>query len=344
MIYNIISNLDPYAPSSVFGSIHAIFVLAFHGYSCYQGYRDTQLSENMNYVGEFAALGAATCWALTAFLFGFAGARVGAFVINTFRMPVAALLLLLLVYLTGERVIPAGTETTQLLWLSGSAIIGLVVGDYCYFRALLTIGPRLATLLMTTAPIFAVIISWLALSQSLRILGLLGIAVTLCGVGWVILERQPAAANLPRNRKGYGVIMGLLGGLGQAVGLVMTRIGMADNISALNASLIRMIAASVAIWLFAAAIGRAGESIRALKDRRAVAAMTGASVIGPTMGIWLSLLAIEYTKIGIASTLMSVSPIVVIPLAIIIHREHPSFRAVLGTIIAIVGIAMIFAR
>lgn len=298
----------------------------------------------MDYAGELAALGAASCWATTAFIFGFAGARVGAFVINTVRIPLAAVLLFLMVAVTSDRIIPAGTQPEQLLWLSGSAIIGLVIGDYGYFRSLLTLGPRLATLLMTTAPIFAVVISWIVLKQEIAALGLVGVVVTLAGVAWVILERNKGGGKKPSKRLGYGVLMGLLGGLGQAVGLVMTKIGMGNNISALHASFIRMVAASIAIWIFASIIGKAVDNLRALKDLRAAAAMAGATVIGPFFGIWLSLLAIEYTKVGIASTLMSISPILVIPLAILIHGERPSYRAVVGTVVAITGVAMIFLR
>jgi drug/metabolite transporter (DMT)-like permease len=298
----------------------------------------------MDYFGELAAIGAATCWALTAFLFGFAGARVGAFVINTFRIPVAALLLFVMVWLTSERIVPLETQPAQLLWLAGSGIIGLVIGDYCYFRALLTIGPRLATLLMTTAPIFATVVSWLTLGEHLRVLGAIGVVVTLAGVAWVILERQDETVQRRTRRKGYGLLMGCLGGLGQAVGLVMTKIGMGENISALHASLFRMAAASVAIWILASAIGKAGDSLRALRDRRALTTMIGASIIGPFMGIWLSLLSIQYTNVGIAATLMSLSPVLVIPMAIIIHKERPSFRAILGTFVAMAGVAMIFSR
>jgi drug/metabolite transporter (DMT)-like permease len=298
----------------------------------------------MDYAGELAALGAASCWATTAFIFGFAGARVGAFVINTVRIPLAAILFFIMVAFTSNRIIPGGTQPQQILWLTGSGIIGLVIGDYAYFRSLLTLGPRLATLLMTTAPIFAVIISWIVLKQEIAVLGLFGVVVTLSGVAWVILERNNGLKKKPIERLGYGVLMGLLGGLGQAVGLVMTKIGMGDNISALHASLIRMVAASVAIWIFASIIGKAMENLRALKDLRAATAMAGATVIGPFLGIWLSLLAIEYTKVGIASTLMSISPILVIPMAILIHSEHPSYRTVIGTVVAIAGVAMIFLR
>ena len=63
---------------------------------------------------------------------------------------------------------------------------------------------------------------------------------------------------------------------------------------------------------------------------------------GPFIGIWLSLIAIKYANIGIASTLMALPPIFLLPLTRIIFKEKVSWRALFGTIFAVGGVAMIF--
>ena len=97
-----------------------------------------------------------------------------------------------------------------------------------------------------------------------------------------------------------------------------------------------------AIWLFAAFRGEVIRTIKALADRRCLMALSGAAFLGPTIGVWLSLVAVKHTQAGIAMTLMSTFPVVVIPLAMIVHKERPSYRSVLGAIIAVIGVAMLF--
>jgi drug/metabolite transporter (DMT)-like permease len=50
----------------------------------------------------------------------------------------------------------------------------------------------------------------------------------------------------------------------------------------------------------------------------------------------------SYTHVGIASTLMALSPIMVIPLPHLFFQERVSPRSVAGTIIALAGVAIIF--
>jgi drug/metabolite transporter (DMT)-like permease len=56
----------------------------------------------------------------------------------------------------------------------------------------------------------------------------------------------------------------------------------------------------------------------------------------------LSLVAIKYANIGIASTLMALPPVFLIPLSNWIFKERVSTASVLGTILSLVGVAIIF--
>jgi drug/metabolite transporter (DMT)-like permease len=249
------------------------------------------------------------------------------------------------ILLSGREIIPAGSQPGQLLWLAGSGLVGLVVGDTCLYKAFTILGPRKASLLASSSPVFAAVLAWLALGQSLEPLALAGIGVTLVGVSWVINERAAVGGAADDGGPAWlGVLLGIGAALGQAVGLVMAKQGMGDNIPALNASLIRMLVAGVGIWLIVVTTGRLRAASNTMRNRRAIGTMAGASVMGPFLGIWLSLVAINYAKVGIASTLMSLTPVVMILLVRIVYREHPSRRAIIGTFIALAGVALIFAR
>ena len=62
------------------------------------------------------------------------------------------------------------------------------------------------------------------------------------------------------------------------------------------------------------------------------------------MGVWLSLIAVQSARVGIASTLMAMTPVVSLPLVPIFFKERVSPRAVLGTLVAIAGIALMILQ
>ncbi len=296
----------------------------------------------MGFVGEIFALSTAICWAAGSLLFAFATRRIGALSVNAFRIPIAALIISLLCAALQGYIWPTGASIAQLGWLTLSAVFGLAIGDWCHFEAMHILGPRIASLLAASTPIFAALISWLTLGQDLRLISIGGIAVTLAGLAWVSLERNVKTFGARAGgSKRIGYLLAGVGALGQSLGLVTAKLGMLDNVTALSASSVRLVAASVVTWAIVLARGRSGKIIESFSDRRAWLAMLAAALIGPVAGIWMSLLSIQYTKVGIAATLMSTTPLFVIPLVMLVHRERPSARAILGTIVTVAGVAIL---
>jgi drug/metabolite transporter (DMT)-like permease len=248
---------------------------------------------------------------------------------------------------------PAGVGTDAILWLSLSSFIGIVIGDSLLFKAFILIGPRLTTLIFASSPILATVIAWFFLGEKLGWLDLAGVVITLSGISWVVSERQfNAVASQPRSRyttEGRGFVLGILyafgGALGQAAGLVTSKQGMLGTgqvVPPLEASFVRILFAVVATWLISAARGQLKQTLTAVKNRPAMWLTLGGTVVGPFLGIWLSLVAVSYIEAGIAATLMAMVPVLVIPLVVILHKERVSFRAVFGAVVAVGGVALIF--
>ena len=63
-----------------------------------------------------------------------------------------------------------------------------MLGDLFLFQAYIWIGPRLGLLLLSLAPVLAALLAWLFLGEVLSPLDGLGMAATLGGIAWVILE------------------------------------------------------------------------------------------------------------------------------------------------------------
>ncbi|MBD3402443.1 EamA family transporter [candidate division GN15 bacterium] len=305
------------------------------------------------YIGHIAALATALCWSFTAIFFSEAGRRIGSFRVNKIRLLYAVLIYCIVLFLTTGRIWPEGINAQQVIWLAGSGIIGLVIGDGLGFKALVMIGPRITTLLWSTAPIMATVIAWFLLGEQLHILDLLGIALTVGGIAWVVSERQfkqgpqvELASDHPdAGSKIKGVFLGLGAAFGQAAGLVMSKHAMLDlgePVEPMPASFIRMLASMVVIWLLGAFRGELTHTIKAFRHGSAQLFTTGGALVGPFLGVWMSLLAVKYIEAGIAATLNATTPILIIPVVIMYYKEKVSSRALLGAIIAFLGVALLF--
>ena len=299
----------------------------------------------MPYAGELAALTTAVLWSFTSLFFTSAGRRIGSYHLNKFRIPIAAVFLAVTLLLTSGRLLPEGASTGSYYYLISSGIIGLSIGDLCLFSAFVMIGPRLTLLIFAVSPIMAALIAWVMLAERLGLVAIAGIAITVAGIVWVTAERQADRNNRQfRGRKWQGVVLALCGAAGQAAGLVLAKAGMGETVEPLQATFIRMVAAAAAVWLFGLLKGDNSETLRKIKDRRAMALALGGAVGGPFLGVWLSLIAIKYTETGIAAAIMATVPVLVIPLVIIFYKEKVSIRAFIGAVITAGGVALFFIR
>jgi drug/metabolite transporter (DMT)-like permease len=237
---------------------------------------------------------------------------------------------------------PTWATPRQVALLTASSFVGLVIGDALFFRSVVSLGPRVATLLSTLSPPVAAVAAWVVLHEHLTPLPVAGMVLTLAGVAWVVAEGSPGG-DVPRRINVTGVSAGVGAAACQGVGLVMSKLAMADVLDPLSATVIRVTTAVVGAWLVALAAGRAQAGLRALRNRQALAFMMGGAVVGPFLGIWLMLTSVKLTATGVASTLMATTPIIIIPVVRLVYKERPSPRAWLGAVVAVAGVALLFS-
>jgi drug/metabolite transporter (DMT)-like permease len=296
------------------------------------------------FAGELAALSAAFVYALGAGVVTIAAKHFGAAAINRARLLIAIFFLFGIHLLLYGEVIPTNADPERWAWLAVSGIIGLSLGDAALFQALVQIGASLTVLVFSTSPIFGALLAWIFLGEELTFIQILGMLVSLVGVAWVVTAPQQSSSE-PNNRRLYftGIGFALLGAVGQAVGAVTSKFGLAGDYPALSAQVIRMLAAVAAIWLFAILRGNAAATFAGWRERKreSVYVVIGA-LLGPVIGVWLSLIAFQYSQIGIASTLIAMIPIFILPINYLLFRERVTARALIGTFVAIAGIAILF--
>ncbi len=293
-------------------------------------------------MGELAALATAFLWSWTSVFFTIAGRQIGSVAVNRLRLLLAVILLGITHWVTLGVPFPTDASTERWFWLGLSGLVGLVLGDALLFQAFVMIGPRLSMLLMALVPVMSTALAWATLQERLAPIELLGVLTTVAGVAWVVLEGGAQGGGGEARRYGLGVLVGLGGALGQALGLVAAKRGLGGGFPALSAVMIRMLVAGGVMWLWAGLRGRWPATLKAFKVRPAVWAVLGGSLVGPYLGVWMSLVAIDRTRVGIASTLMSLTPILLIPIVRWVFKERVSWRAALGTGVAVIGVGLLF--
>lgn len=298
-------------------------------------------------MGEWAAILTSCLWTGTSILFTSAGRRIGFFSVNAYRSAIAVGMLGCAHIVILGSILPA-VSGGQFFWMGLSGIIGLGVGDFGLFAAYVLIGPRRSVLVLASSPIFASVGAYLLLGEALSFLSILGVAVTLAGVILVLLEREETQEEkVDRDkRKTWGVFSALVASVGQGFGVVLSKKGMYLDVdvpmNSLSAAFIRMAVATLFVWTCAVVFGKLPELRRTVKDRKGMWSTAGGALIGPFLGMTLSMVAVAYAQAGIAQTLMSLAPVIIIPVVWIIYRERTNWRGIFGALIAVIGVAVLF--
>jgi len=316
-----------------------------------RGRQDSSERTMMLPTGDLAALGTAMCWATCSMLFTAGGRRVGSLAVNVIRLAIGLAMLTVYGLLVHGQLVPTEATAHAWLWLSISGVVGMAICDLCLFEAFLWVGPRIGMLMLTLSPPVAALLSWVFLGETLTWLGLLGMAMVLAGVAWVVLERRTDADGQVRQHPVAGVLLALVAAIGQGVGMVLSKHGIwrvidgqkVQQCGEFGAAQIREISGLAVMVAFYFVIRAWPKVAKALTDRRALAAITGGAFFGPFLGVALSMVALR-SSVGIASTLIMTAPVFVIPLVVIFHRERVSLRAVAGAIVAVAGVAVLMIR
>jgi drug/metabolite transporter (DMT)-like permease len=294
--------------------------------------------------GQLAALGTAIAFSFGSTMFTLAGRLVGSPLVNRMRLLIALPLVMGLHFVATGWLLPLDAAGERWFWLALSGVIGLALGDAALFQGFVMIGPRLSMLVMALAPVLSAIMAWVALDENLNQVEIIGIAVTIFGIAWVISERSPTVQqSIPIRQYIIGLIFAFGGALGQAGGLVTSKLGLEGDFLALSGNLMRLSAATLTMWAFTALRGGVLRSFtRSWENKKALRFMAGGALTGPVFGVWLSLIAVQNAPVGIASTLMALTPIFLIPISYVVFKEKPTGRAIIGTCIAFAGTALLF--
>jgi len=300
-----------------------------------------------NHFGEIAGVLTAVFWTVTSLAFESAGKKVGSLSVNLIRLIIAFFFIGFYSWAVRGFFFPTDATLYQWEWLALSGLVGFVIGDLLLFQALVVVGARISMLMMALAPPFAAFIGWLVLGEVLSPTNLLGMAITLSGIVIVILKRERSEVNgvvsrkIKSNYSIQGVLLALGGAMGQGAGLVLSKKGMGDY-DAFSSSQIRVLTGIVGFIFVLTFMNRWPRFAAAIKNIPAMKRITLGAFFGPFLGVSFSLLAVQHTQAGIAATLMSITPVLIIAPAVFLFKEKINWKEILGAVITVIGIAFFF--
>ena len=304
----------------------------------------------MTYIGELISIGVAFSWTATALLSEFGSKRLGNLTLNVLRMALTLLFSVVLFSLVmGQPLSAMRTSWEACGWMLLSGLVGYVIGDFCLFQCYIIIGSRFGQLFMTMAPLAAAVTAWVTLGQQMTLMSIVAMLVTLFGISISVLgrgEHHRLSLKLPLN----GVLYAIGAALCQGVGLVLSKIGMnhyeassiPDWLIPFSANFYRCVAGIIGFSLLMYFRQGLKPLREALHDRKGLTVAIATTIFGPFVGVGFSLMAVQYTGAGIASTLMAMTPIIIILPSYWIFHEKITWRAVLGAIVSVIGVSLFF--
>jgi drug/metabolite transporter (DMT)-like permease len=294
-----------------------------------------------SHFGELAALLTAIFWTVTALAFEGATKRVGPFAVNLIRLVFALVFLSLMSYFSRGLAFPTDATGHIWLWLGLSGIVGFILGDYFLFASYPIIGSRMAMLMMTLAPPIAAFFGWLILGETMNLRGLAGMLLVISGIAIAVWNKPNGKKKSRLKFPVRGLVFAFIGALGQGGGIVLSKYGMGQY-NAFAATQVRVIVAIIGFSLIIIFLRRWKNVKSTFKNKLALRGIIIGSIFGPFLGVSFSLLAVQNTNTGIASTIMAIVPVLIILPAVILYKQKVSFAEITGAFLSVFGVALFF--
>jgi drug/metabolite transporter (DMT)-like permease len=296
-------------------------------------------------------VGTAIVWGISPVFMASVGRRIGSQNTNMLRALLAALglaLVVLPVYwlIRGGHVTSPGVA--QCGWLIASGTVGMVIGDACFYEALVLLGPRRAVKVNTLAPVVGVLVGWLWLGEALGTRALLGAVLVIGAVMYATFANTgtPGVENKePGRMSAFGLLCGLISaaciGLGSVLGRQAYKVESQAPLDPIVATVVRVGAAAVLLWAIALVRGRWVTTLRHLGDPAVRSRLAAGTFLGPLLGMIGFVSALKFSPAGLVSTVISTSPLVILPVVAVRYRMRVGVGIIIAGVLAVVGVGLI---
>jgi len=295
-----------------------------------------------SFAGEAAALCTALCWTGSYIWFTVAVRINGPKWLNRWRLTVATVLLLLVHLAVFRTPLPFGAALSRWGWLALSGVVGFAISDALLFRALFHLGPHRTSLVTALIPLFSTLLAWAIFGERLSTIQWLAALSIIAGILIVIRGRHAEEAESTRGKVWIGVGFALGTVLTQSLRYMFSKQALAGGFAPLSANTVQILAATLAVWIVPLLRKTWQGDGAAFRNLRASRSMIAGAIAGPFVGVTLSMIALSRAHVGVASALMALPPVFLLPYSHYVLKERIGWQAILGTVLAVGGVACLF--
>ena len=291
---------------------------------------------NNSILGIIIALISTMSWAVCTVLLKKLGEKLEPIAMTAFKALLASLILFIIIYFTGTK-IDIGIENLVPVAISG--ILGIAIGDSLFFASLNRLSPLILSLMLFVGPdIFSGIFGLIFLKEMPSIFSWIGIFGILSGLSFLIfpLENDKSQSKT----KITGIIFAILSLMCTSYSMVIIK-PVLENVPVITATMYRMIFSGIVLIVFGLFSKKILNWKEILSDGKYSIKLTATFALATIGGFWLSLMAIKYCKLIIASSLMSLEPLFILIFMIVFNRYIPKIKEIIGIIIIVLGIIFI---
>lgn len=297
----------------------------------------------MEKLAFLAAFGTAVFWAFSAIFFEDASRKVGALAVNFWKVTFAFAFLAISGTVVRGVPFPYDAPLKTWIFLGLSGLVGFVISDYFLFNAYVLIGSRITVIFQSLTPVFTALFAFIFIAERMQANRFIGMAVTIAGILIVVLTRSTQSRKSNEGTLSIkGLLFAFLSSVFQAGGMVLTKAGLGDY-NPISGTQIRAFVAIFGFAINALLIGQGRYVfLKVPKIREAFSSTIKGSVFGPFLGVALSLFSLQHTQAGATSTLMALTPVVIIVPSVFILKQKIHVLEVVGAAVAVSGAALFF--
>lgn len=289
----------------------------------------------MAVLGIIAGLLSAASWAFGTVVFERIG-KVMPFVGITFLKGLLSIILMLVLICFMGGLQPVEFREFSFFALSG--IVGIAVGDSLFFKSLQDLGAKTQVVFFLLGQILTMALSLLILNELLSVWQYVGATILLIGIVIVIWGKQENHPNKMR-----GIVCGILSMLCFSCSSIMIKIAISD-VNVVTATFYRMVFGTIFTLGFGVVVKQLPLWLKPLKDIK-ISALFFINVIVITYGgFLLSMAAIKYITVSLASILGTMEPVFVLVFAYLINQDRIRRQELIGTAVTMAGLYLIITN
>ncbi len=293
------------------------------------------------YLGQLFALLTALGWAQNSMIYSYVGKQIGSRTVAHIRLWIAFPMIIAVHLVMFSTPLPLGLDLSAVFGLLASGFIGFFIADVLIFKGFVDLGPRETLVILTTSPIFSALLSLLFFQETLNLLQTAGILMTISGVIWVIAEETKSTVRTKKYLVS-GVLAAFAGTITQALAMALAKGGMIAEVHPVSGNYLRLAAGLAGLIIYSSVRGTFRSDFQVFHKPKLVLLLAFAAAAGPVLGIIFTLAAMNLIPLGVVSALGQVSPVFLLPVERFIWKKRLGPGALLGTLLAISGSAMLF--